>query len=198
MKKAEFLIAILSIIALGLNLLLFPGGGVLTVLTLLALSIVYLFFGIALFNDIKIREIFKKESYSKIAPFRLLGAVGAGLALSLTTIGIMFKFQSYAGADGNLAAGIIGLIAVAVVVVIRYSKNKSSYYRPIFVRVAIYGVIALILILSPKTFLIEFKYRNFPTYVDALKKSMAEPDNMELWYNVEAEREKMNEQRGRN
>ena len=192
MKKAEIIIATLSIIALGLNLLLIPGGGVLTVLTLSTLSMIYFYLGFALFNDIKLRRIFKKDSYKEISSLRILGAVGAGFALSMTTIGFMFKFQSWQGADFNLGAGLVGLLIVTIIGAIKYSKNKSNYYIRIFKRTAILGGLGLILMLIPKTSWIELKYRNQPEYVEALKKAMADPDNKELWDNVETERQKMN------
>lgn len=192
MKKAEIIIATLSIIALGLNLLLIPGGGVLTVLTLSTLSMIYFYLGFALFNDIKLRRIFKKDSYKEISSLRILGAVGAGFALSMTTIGFMFKFQSWPGADFNLGAGLVGLLIVTIIGAIKYSKNKSNYYIRIFKRTAILGGLGLILMLIPKTSWIELKYRNQPEYVEALKKAMADPDNKELWDNVETERQKMN------
>jgi hypothetical protein len=81
---------------------------------------------------------------------------------------------------------------VTIIGVIKYSKNKSSYYTRIFKRTAIFGGLGLILMLTPKTSWIELKYRNQPEYVDALKKAMADPDNKELWDNVETERQKMN------
>ncbi len=192
MKKAEIIIATLSIIALGLNLLLIPGGGVLTVLTLSTLSMIYFYLGFALFNDIKLRRIFKKDSYKEISSLRILGAVVAGFALSMTTIGFMFKFQSWPGADFNLGAGLVGLLIVTIIGAIKYSKNKSNYYIRIFKRTAILGGLGLILMLIPKTSWIELKYRNQPEYVEALKKAMADPDNKELWDNVETERQKMN------
>ncbi len=192
MKKAEIIFTTLSIIALGLNLLLIPGGGVLTVLTLSILSMIYFYLGFALFNDIRLRKIFKKDSYKEISSLRILGAVGVGLALSMTTIGLMFKFQSWPGADFNLGAGLLGLLIVTIIGLIKYSKNKSDFYTRIFKRVTILGGLGLILMFTPKTSWVELKYRNHPEYVDAFKKAMADPENKELWDNVETERQKMN------
>src|SRR5688572_31165 len=191
MKKTEIIIATLSIIALGLNLLLIPGGGVLTVLTLLSLSMIYFYFGFALFNDIRFRKIFKKDSYKEITSLRILGAVGTGLALSLTTVGIVFKFQAWQGANINLGAGLAGLLIVTIIGLIQYSKNKSNYYTQIFKRVVLFGGIGLILFFIPETSWIEFKYRNHPAYANALKESIAAPENKEVWERVEVERQKM-------
>ena len=195
MKKAEIIIVTLSIIALAMNLLLVPGGGVLTVLALSTLSIIYFYLGFALFNDIRLRKIFKKDSYKEISSSRILGAVGAGITLSMTTIGLMFKFQSWPGADLNLGVGLFGLLIVTIIGLTKYFKNKSDYYTRIFKRAAIFGGLGLIIMLTPETTLVEFKYRNHPEYVNALKKAMADPDNSELWDNVETERQKMNNEK---
>ena len=191
MKKGEIILATISIISLGLNLLLIPGGGILTVLTLSTLSMVYFYFGFALFNDIRLRKIFKKDSYKDISSLRILGAVGAGLALSMTIIGLMFKFQSWPGADNNLIAGLLGLVIVTIIGVLKYMQNKSDYYTRILKRVAIFGGLGLVIILTPKTSWIELKYRNYPDYVNAVKKSMADPDNKVLQDKADEERQKM-------
>ena len=192
MKKGEIIIATLSLIALGLNLLLIPGGGVLTVLTLSTLSMLYMNLSFALFNGIRLRNIFKKDSYKGISTMRIIGAVGTGLALSMTIIGLLFKFQSWPGASLNLGAGLVGLLIATVIGTIKYFRNKSDFYTKIFKRIAVFGGLGLILMLIPKTTWVEIKYRNQPTYVDALKKAMAAPDNKELWDKVEVERQKMN------
>ncbi len=192
MKKGELIIATLSIIALGLNILLIPGGSFLTVLTLSTLSVLYMYLSFALFNHIRLRTIFKKDSYKGISTMRIVGAVMTGFALSVTTIGLLFKFQSWPGASFNLSAGLVGLILITIIGTIKYSKNKSEYYTRIFKRVAIIGGLGLILMLTPKTSWIKLKYRNHPEYVNALIKAMTHPDNKELWDNVEVERQRMN------
>ena len=113
----------------------------------------------------------------------------------MTTIGLMFKFQSWPGADLNLGVGLFGLLIVTIIGLTKYFKNKSDYYTRIFKRAAIFGGLGLIIMLTPETTLVEFKYRNHPEYVNALKKAMADPDNSELWDNVETERQKMNNEK---
>jgi hypothetical protein len=192
MKKAELILGILSLLAVGMNLLLVPGGSVLTVLTLSTFSMMYFYFGFALFNGIRLRQISKKDSYKGISTWRILGAAGAGVAISWLIIGLMFKFQSWPGAHFNLGFGLAALSIVTGIGLVKYAKSKSPYYTRIFKRAAVFGGLGLILLIAPKTSWVEFKYRNHPAYVDALKKAMADPDNEALWENVEAERQKMN------
>jgi hypothetical protein len=195
MKKTEITLAIISIIALGLKLLFITGGSILTVFTLIILSIIYCYFSFLLFNDIPLKQVFKKDSYKNISGIRILGAVFTGFGLSAITLGLMFKFQSWPGADPILIAGLFVLLPVTIIALSKYSKNKSNFYPRIFKRIAIWGGLGLILTLMPKTTWIEIKYRNQPAYVEALKNAMADPDNKELWDKVkmiELEQKKMN------
>ena len=191
MKKAEIIFATLSIIALVLKLLLVPGSGILSVLSISILSVIYMYLSFALFNGIRGKNIFKKDSYAAISRMRIIGAIGAGLALSITTIGLLFKIQSWPGASFNLGIGLLSLFIVAVIGIIRYRQYKSEYYTKIFKRVAVVGGLGLIFFFIPNTTWIEIKFRNHPAYVDALKKAMADPHNQELWDNAEIERQKM-------
>lgn len=195
MKKTETIIMILAIIALGLKLIFIEGSGLLTTITFLSLSLIYFYLGFALFNNIRLRKIFNRSSYKDVSSLRILGAVGAGFALSTTTIGILYKFQSWEGAELYLATGLVGLLIIVVVGGVKYSKNKDSYYSNIFKRVAVFGGIGLILILLPQTTWIAIKYRNEPAYVEAYKNAAADPDNKELWNKVEEELERMKNNR---
>jgi hypothetical protein len=191
MKKAELIIATLSIIALGMNFLSIAFGGILTTLTFISLSMIYFYFGFAFFNEINLRAIFAKDSYKDISLLRIIGAIGVGIALSLTIIGLLFTFNSWSGSSFSLGAGLFGLLIVTIIGLIRYAKNKSKYYTRIFKRVAIIGVLGLIFFLTPKTTWVELKYRNHADYVKAYKEAVANPDNKALWDKVDEERKKL-------
>jgi len=191
MKKTEIILIIIAFIALVLNLLLISGGEVATVLSLSALSIIYMYLSFALFNDIRFRDIFKKASYKGISALRIVGAIITGLALAITIVGILFKFQSWAGASINLAIGLTVLGVVAIVGTIKYFKSRSVYYLKILRRIAAYGGLGTVLLLLPENTLIELKYRNYPDYVKAFKNASANPDDPALWSKVKLEHEKI-------
>ena len=195
MKKVEIILGTIAIIALLLNLLNIKGGGVLIVLSLSTISILYMYLSFALFNDIRLRNIFKKESYKGISRMRIVGAVLTGLALSITIIGLLFKFQSWPNASINLGFGLFGLLIGLVVGLIKYKRTKSDYYTRIFKRIAIYGGLGLILMILPRETWLEIRNRNHPEYIEAVKKAWADPENQELWDKVDEERQKMNEEK---
>lgn len=195
MKKAEIVLGASALIALAFNLLFIPGGNVLTVLLLSSLAVLYMYLSFALFNDISLKAIFKRESYKGKSIKRIVGAVLSGLALAVTIIGILFKVQAWPGASVMVGFGTAALSISLVVGVLRYARSKSGYYTRIFKRIAIYGGLGFILMLLPDDSWLALKYRNHPHYVEAVKNARAHPDKQELWDKVDEERRKMMEER---
>lgn len=192
MKKTEIILAILAIAALICNLNLVPGGSALTVLTLSALAILYMYFSFALFNNVSLRNVSKKGTFAGLGKLRIIGAAASGVALALTIIGIMFKIQFWPGGEIQLRIGLLGLVIVSAIGIFKYIKTKSPFYVNILKRIIIVGGLGLILVLSPKLSWFEIRYRNHPEYVEAMQKATANPENEELWEKVEIERKKMN------
>lgn len=180
MKQTEKVLIILSILFLLLNIFfIFPGGNMLFVLTLMLLSLIYFFFGFALFNNIRFRKILKKESYVNISSLKTLGAVSAGISLSITVIGILFKVMFWPGSFTNLKFGIISLIFILIISLIKNFKSKSDFYNKILQRSIIFGGIAISLLFISNQNLAEIKYRNEPEYAKALIDVMNNPENKE-------------------
>ena len=168
-----------------------PASGILTVLSLSSLSVIYMYLGFALFNNIHFRKIFKKETYKEISTKRIIGGVGTGLALSVSVIGILFKFQSWPGASANLIMAIVTLSILAIISLIKMKKSEDNYYSNILKRIAIFGAICIFLFSIPTKTWMEWKYPNNPEYVKAVLDAKSDPENQELWDKVDEEREKM-------
>jgi hypothetical protein len=138
MKRLELIFALSSIISIGLNLFFISGGTFLVVCTLGTLSVFYFHFGFAIFNNIRLKGLFWKESYKEIRGLRIAGGIVAGAAISLATIGILFKIQNYPGAQIELIESAFFLLVVLVVSSIRVgvskNKNKSKYCTGVFIR----------------------------------------------------------------
>lgn len=104
----------------------------------------------------------------------------------------MYRVQSWTGAEILLITGSIGLLIILIVGIVKYSKTKSEYYTTIFKRVALFGSIAFIFVLTPNTIWVELKYRNQPALRDAIMRAIENPNDQELWDAVDYEREKIN------
>lgn len=192
MKKAELITGAIALIAIVLNSFLIPLSDVLLVLSFTLLAIIYGYLSFALFNNIQLRRIFKKSSYKGISTMRVVGAILTGLALSSTLVGILFTLMSFPGAFPNLILGTVGLTVALIVGLVKYSKSKSVYYTNIFKRIAVCGGVALMLLVLPANAWQDFKYRDYPALLEAMKEARVHPENPELWEKVQDERDKMN------
>jgi hypothetical protein len=191
MKKFELIFVTLGLVSILLNLFLIPFANLFMLLSLSILSVFYLYFSFAFFNGIQLRNIFKKVAYKDVSALRIVGAIGTGIALSQTIIGLIFKFNEWPGAFVMMSVGLSGFLVVAIVGFIQFTKNKIDYYRNIFKRIALFGGLTLILVVLPSNLMFEFKYRNYPTYIEAYKKFIENPTNKELSDKVAAERRKV-------
>jgi len=191
MKKLEKILGIIAIITLVLHLNNVSGATLLMSLTFFTLTFIYFYLGFAFFNNIRLRDITKKESYKGVNTMKILGAIFGGLTLSITLLGILFKLQFWPGASLLLIIGLSALLIVTIISLIKYKVNKSHLYKNIIIRAAIIGICGIILLMSPSNILIEIKYRNHPEYIEAIKKLNQDPDNIELRKKVEEEYKKM-------
>lgn len=177
MKKLEKILGILIILALILKLVLIPGANILTVISLSILACIYYPLGFAFFNGIRLREVFKKDSYKGISAMRIIGTIGLGMGLAVICIGILFKLQHWPGGDTNLIAGLATTLIILIIALIKYLKSKSDYYKPIFTRIAIVGGFGLILTIIPDLTITKIQFRNHPVYINAYEDYLENPQN---------------------
>lgn len=187
MKKFELVVGIIAILGIFLKIVFhLPGSSILIVLALGILSMFYYVFSFALFNGIRMRDIFGKTSYKDTNAKRIIVAVGLGWAISLIVIGGLFKLQFWEGADMQLLIGLVNIGLILVIATIFYFRNKADYYKKIFKRIVIYGALGLVLYLTPTTTFLNLHYANnheyteHPDFEEHYKKMLAEPDNLEL------------------
>ena len=169
MKKAEKIFGVLAVIGLVMKFTLIPGHGLILVVSLCFLSMLYFFLGFALFNDIPLKRIFKRESYQAISPARLIGTIGLGFSFSEITFGMLFKIQHYPGSATQLVGGLFFTIIILIVALIRFGKNKSDFYKNIFTRILIVGGFGLITLLTPTDWLMRVTHRDNPEYLEQMK-----------------------------
>ena len=180
MKKFELIVGLIAIFGIFLKILLIPGGGILVGLACTLLAVFYYVFSFALFNGIKLRNIFKKVSYKDTNAKRIVGAIAFGFALSAILTGVLYKLLFWAGANLLLRVGLYAIGLILPIATIFYFRNKADYYKRVFKRIAIYGGIGLVLFFMPSSTLVDIYYRNNPDYAELYKKVLAAPDNLEL------------------
>jgi len=105
------------------------GRGLATNMRMWFPAVFYNFLSFAYFNNIKFRDILKKESYRGVSALRIIGTIVLAFQLATTVIAFLFKFMFYKGGELMLLEGIFYLLICLVVSFIRYKKSKSSNYR---------------------------------------------------------------------
>ena len=192
MKKIELVLIGFVVLALIIRFFHLPYSEELTTYSLKFISVVYLYFGFALFNNIELKNIIKKDSYQTISKNKIFGGIGTGIALAITVNGISFKFQSLPGTAFILGIGLLGIILIASFSLSKLKKSTDNYYSNILKRIVFFGLISIFLFAIPTENWLKWKYPNHPEYVNAVLEARENSDNQELWDKVDLEWEKVN------
>lgn len=149
MKKLEILLIAGAVVGLILVLLNTPLSSLIVSLFFVALGLLYFYLGFALFNGIRLRNIFKADSYKGVGPWRIALAIGTGIALSNLTMGYMYSILIFPMADTLLAFGIVLAVIMIVLALIKNTRDKEPFYRTIILRCLVFLVIAIAFLLIP-------------------------------------------------
>jgi hypothetical protein len=191
MKKLEYLLGLIAIAALIFQVAHVPGSGLLFTVAVTLLAIVYYPLGFARLNGIGFRKMFFKSSYKGISTWRIIGAIVAGMVISLMSVAILFKVQYWPGAEYNLQIGLMSSAIVLVFAVFKFLQNKEQFYKGVIVRLLIFGIVGIALYgLSPID-MERIKYGNHPEYLEAFEQYMQNPDDDELYRKMRIEQERI-------
>lgn len=133
----------------------------------------------------------KKESYKVTSTLRIWRGI-ITLALSISTLGILFKFQSWPLASIQLGVGLLELNIIAIISIMKLKKSTDNYHSNILKRVVIMSKIGLCLVVIPNKTLLNMKYPYHPEFIKAIIEAQANSDNQELQDKMVEEREKSN------
>ena len=123
---------------------------------------IYFGFGFALLNNVRLRNIFKKDSYNEISTLRILGGIFTGFILSLLSIYSLFKFQRWPFANEGLLISLYGLLPIIAIVTFKFASSKKSFYSSLLIRLLIFGVIGTSLYFLTTEKILEMRNRDFP------------------------------------
>jgi hypothetical protein len=191
MKNAEQILGLAAVFTVGMYLLSATSGGAMTILSLFVLACFYFGLGFALFLDVPLNGLLKRESYQGITPQRIILSGLAGLSIAIVIIGVLFQLLYWPGGAENLQLGLFGLLVALIVGWILYQKDKSPFYVNIFTRIAIFGVLALVFYFRAPMSWQEMKYKNHQEYLRAFKATMEDPEDPDLWETYIKEQEKL-------
>jgi hypothetical protein len=120
---------------------------------------IFYYLSFALLNNIRLRDIFKKEAYMNTNVKRIIGAVGMGMGFSAILMGTLFKLQFWTGAEFQLETGLVFTGILTAIALYFYIRNQTAFLKRIFKRVAIIGLIGMITWLIPEARLLELFHK---------------------------------------
>ena len=135
--------------------------------------------------------MFKKSSYKGIKAVRIIGAIGTGFVLSIIITGVLFKIMMWPGASAMLIVGVFPIMVLSLISALKYSADKSGYYKRILLRVTVFGGLGLALFLLPRNTIMKTRYRCCPEYVKAAEAAANDPENEMLQQKADEERRKI-------
>lgn len=191
MRKTENILGLTLLAGLIMKFTFMPGVGLIITISVLSIAIMYYFLGFALFNQIQLSKIFNRDSYKGISKLRILGAVGAGIGLSMICNGVLFKVQNWPSGLSSLDLG-LGLTSIVFLIsVYKFIKTRSRFYILIFKRTAVIGILGLILFFTPDLSIIKLQFRNYPDYINAYEQFANNPKDVTLKQKLDTEYRKV-------
>ncbi len=133
MKITEIILSILFAFGLFLRFIQLPGSSALIVMSLTIISYYYYIFGFAIFNDIKIKNIFLKKSYNNKSPLKIIFSVFLGMSVALITNGVLFELQNW---KINTNLTLMGIISALIVLALYYFilKKEINNWKTVYLR----------------------------------------------------------------
>jgi LPXTG-motif cell wall-anchored protein len=188
MKFVETILGSLFLGGMLLMLLLAEGLALPVVLGGSLLSFFYLVFGFLLIHELSLRDLFKGRLPSTGAS-RVISSVLLGAVFSVLAMGILFKFMIWNGADNMLLLGLLGLLPVLAWNLRAATNAGVGFPQRLLYRSVLLGGFGLLFFLMSFNTWIDLRHRNHPSYAEALKESLANPDDPEYKERLRQERE---------
>jgi hypothetical protein len=134
---------LISMVALGCILQFFslPLENFIVFISLVTSAVFYFIFSFALFNDLKINQIFKKKSYYGINAHHAIYTVYCGFVFSAILFGLTYSILHYEQSILMFYFGVLFLFLLLVFTVIKYFQRRTQFYKAILIRVIIFIVL---------------------------------------------------------
>lgn len=151
MKIFEIILSVIFLIGLLFKMMHWPGGSAIIVFSLTILTYYYFIFSFVIFNSIKLKRIFKKDSYESIGSFKIIMSILLGWSLSILVSGMMYKLQNWKNQIDLLLLGLAHSIIILTIYLIFYKNKDKRFWMVVFMRYVIIIAIGLFVYLGYKS-----------------------------------------------
>jgi len=150
MKKFEKVLVALVGLSLILHYLSASGAALTGIIGLGALSLFYFFFGIAVLNDLKVKDIFKSKGKIGIGNKQKMLGLYVAYMLAATCMAILFKLSQWPGASDMANISYFGLPLSIILVYLFKRKEPEFNTSPYYTRILAYAAFLAFLIIVMK------------------------------------------------
>lgn len=158
-----------------------PGSTIVFLFFNVLLSSFYFYLGFAFFNKIRLRKIFKKESYQGLKAMNYLAAIFTGGSLSLAIAGMMYMAQDWPGYKIMVNMGFLALFGMLFLLMADKLFLKKGFTNlGITSRVLTFSAIGVFLMSIPYSSFVNWQYGHYQPYADVLLELDKDPDNIDL------------------
>lgn len=184
MRKLERILLIAIVLTAIINLFGFPGTTLLMTISYCLLAFTYITIGIWSLGKLGIGLIVIKapttseyasdnsifpsieppanSMFNPIGWKQKLGLFFACYCFAAMTLAILFRMSYWAGSNILLVLGVLQSIVVLIPILIKQIRKPSLFYRQLLLRISIFLVVCILLLMLPRTFFIDIKYRDNP------------------------------------
>lgn len=134
MRTTELICLSLAVLSAVFKIFQLSGADVLLIVSLTALAFLYFYFGFALFNNLRFRDIFKQETYQSVPARKLIYAALSGIFLSVSVLAFLFNLLHLPGAFVMLTVGLVGCLGLLFPVWSNYRHSPAKPQRNLLIR----------------------------------------------------------------
>ena len=125
MKKLEIILGSIFLFGNIMMVLDIPGGMILASASVMLLYLLYFFCSFFLLNQKRLKDIFKRSTYSGIGAYLAIMSIIIGWALSAFIAGVLFIILQWPGGRFLLSCGLIWLFFCGIVLLFVMQRHKK-------------------------------------------------------------------------
>lgn len=154
------------------------------------ISIFYMWFGLFLFNKLRIPDLFSKQKRTHLSGFQITTSILFGFLYSFSFIAINFAVNFYNGMNTMVILALFFNFGILATVLLFRSSPQTgkSYLKQFIWRSLVLVFIFLVNWLTPVEKRLNTLYKDHPAFIQAYNNYLEDPDNPEVVEKLKEER----------
>ena len=142
-----------------------------------------------LFNNIRLRKVFSKDSYKNSTAIKIIGGVTTGFIISIFLFSILFGFTLWPGFEVMIIASLTVAIIPLIITFTAIIVSKDKFYRKrIISHLAISSFILIVFNLMSDKDRVKYLFRDSPELITSYSEHIDDISNTQKTENFEKQR----------